>query len=40
RGLSTVGHIGTNAWGEETSTLIEAIQLKQVTSLNQESPSF
>jgi putative transposase len=40
RGLSTVGHTGTYAWGEETSTLVEAIQLEQVTSLNQESPSF
>jgi putative transposase len=34
RGLSTVGHTGTHAWGEETSTLVEEIQLKQVTSLN------
>ena len=40
RALSTVGHIGTNAWGESTSTLVEAIQLEQVNSVNQESPSL
>jgi hypothetical protein len=27
----------TNVWGETTSTLVEAIQLEQVDSLNQES---
>lgn len=37
KGLSTVGHTGTNAWGETTSTLVEAIQLEQVDLLNQES---
>ena len=40
RALSTVGHIGTNAWGESTSTLVEAIQLEQVNSVNQESASL
>jgi len=46
RGLSTVGHTGTfaldasNAWGEDTSTGVGAILHQQVTSLNQESPSF
>lgn len=40
RGLSTVGQTETNAWGEDTSTLIGAILSGQVTSVNQESPSF
>jgi putative transposase len=46
RGLSTVGHMETfaldasNAWGEDTSTRVGAILPQQVTSLNQESPSF
>lgn len=38
RGLSTVGRTETNAWGEDTSTLIGAILSEQVTSVNQESP--
>jgi putative transposase len=38
RGLSTLGHSETNAWGEGTATLAEAILSKQVTSKNQESP--
>ena len=37
RGLSTLGHSGTNAWGEDTAVLAEAILSKQVTSTNQES---
>jgi putative transposase len=41
-GLSTAGHVGTreqslNAWGESTSTLVEAILPEQVGSVNQES---
>lgn len=38
RGLSTTGHVGTfglepsNAWAEDTSTLVGAILLEQVTS--------
>ncbi|NES80472.1 MAG: IS200/IS605 family element transposase accessory protein TnpB [Moorea sp. SIO2B7] len=39
-GLSTVGHTGSKAWGEDTSTLIEAILSRQVTLVNQESPHF
>jgi putative transposase len=37
-GLSTTGHVGTfglepsNAWAEDTSTLVGAILLEQVTS--------
>ena len=38
RGLSTLGHRETNARGDETSTLIGEILLKQVMSENQESP--
>ncbi|GFE70162.1 RNA-guided endonuclease TnpB family protein [Chroococcus sp. FPU101] len=38
KGISTVGHTGSKAWGENTSTLIEEILLKQVVSVNQESP--
>lgn len=30
-GLSTVGHRESQAWGEEISTLVEVIQLEQVT---------
>ena len=37
RGLRTLGHSETKAWGEDTSTLAEAILSKQVTSTNQES---
>jgi putative transposase len=43
RGLGTVGHTGTfaldvsNAWGDETSTLVGANLLEQVMSMNQES---
>ncbi|MGK7945765.1 MAG: RNA-guided endonuclease InsQ/TnpB family protein [Microcystaceae cyanobacterium] len=37
KGLSTVGHIGSKAWGENTATLMEAILSKQVSSVNQES---
>ena len=38
RGLSTLGHRETHAWGDETSTLIGEILLRQVMSKNQESP--
>ncbi len=45
KALRTVGHTGTwqvdnllNAWGENTATLVGEILLKQVTSVNQESP--
>jgi putative transposase len=38
RGLSTLGHRETHAWGDETSTLIEEILSRQVMSENQESP--
>ncbi len=37
-GLSTVGQTGSQAWGEGTSTLVGAILLGQVSSMNQESP--
>lgn len=37
-GLSTVGHTGSKAWGEDPSTLVGEILLRQVTSMNQESP--
>ena len=37
-GLNTAGHSGIYAWGEDTSTLAEAILSQQVSSLNQESP--
>ncbi len=40
RGLSTVGHTGTNAWGEGTATSAEETQQGQVRSANQESPSM
>jgi len=40
KGLSTLGHRETNAWGEKTATVAEAIQLEQVISTNQESPFF
>ncbi|GFE68950.1 hypothetical protein CFPU101_15600 [Chroococcus sp. FPU101] len=38
KGLSTVGHTGSQAWGENTSTFSEEILLRQVVSVNQESP--
>jgi putative transposase len=37
-GLSTVGHTGTYAWGDLTSTLVGENLSEQVESLNQESP--
>ncbi|PSF32482.1 transposase [Aphanothece hegewaldii CCALA 016] len=37
-GLSTVGHTGSKAWGENASTLMEEILSKQVIFVNQESP--
>jgi putative transposase len=37
KGLSTVGHTGSKAWGENASTLIEEILSKQAISVNQES---
>ena len=37
RGLSTVGHTGTYAWGETPSWSIGAILLANGDSLNQES---
>ncbi len=40
KGLSTVGHTGSKAWGESATTLIEEILSKQVVSVNQESPSM
>jgi putative transposase len=46
RGLATVGHTGSfeldsrNTWGDQTSTFVDASQLGQVRSLNQESPSL
>jgi putative transposase len=36
-GLSTVGHTGAKAWGENASTLMEEILSRQVVSVNQES---
>ena len=38
KGLSTVGHTGTYAWGETSSSLVGAILLGYGDSLNQESP--
>ena len=38
KGLSTVGHTGTYAWGETSSSLVGAILLGYEDSLNQESP--
>ncbi len=38
KGLSTVGHIGSQAWGERTSMLVGFDLLGQVSSVNQESP--
>jgi putative transposase len=40
KGLSTVGHTESKAWGENASTLMEAILSKQVISMNQESSHF
>jgi putative transposase len=37
KGLSTAGHTGSQAWGENASTLIEAILSRQAVSMNQES---
>jgi putative transposase len=39
-GLTTTGHVGCQAWGEETSTLVGEILLGQVSSVNQESASL
>ncbi|PSF37886.1 transposase [Aphanothece hegewaldii CCALA 016] len=39
-GLSTVGHTGSKAWGENASTLMEEILSKQAVSVNQESFSL
>jgi putative transposase len=36
-GLTTTGHVGCQAWGEETATLVGENLLEQVSSLNQES---
>ena len=38
KGLSTVGHTGTYAWGETSSSLVGAILLGYGDSVNQESP--
>ena len=38
KGLSTVGHTGTYAWGETSSSLVGAILLGYGDSMNQESP--
>ncbi len=38
KGLSTVGHTGSQAWGERTSMLVGFDLLGQVSSVNQESP--
>lgn len=35
-GLSTVGHTGSNAWGDESSTCLDANLDKQLLSANQE----
>ncbi|MGB5769026.1 MAG: transposase [Crocosphaera sp.] len=37
-GISTVGHTGSQAWGEKTSMLVGFDLLGQVGSVNQESP--
>jgi putative transposase len=37
KGLSTVGHTGSKAWGENANTLIEEILSKQAVSASQES---
>ena len=39
KGLSTVGHTGTYAWGETPSSSVGAILLGYGDSMNQESPS-
>jgi putative transposase len=35
-GLSTVGHTGSNAWGDESSTQLDANPVEQLLSKNQE----
>lgn len=37
KGLSTLGHSGSHAWGDEASTLVGQVLPKQASSLNQES---
>jgi len=38
KALSTAGHVGTYAWGELASTLVESVLSEQAASMNQESP--
>ncbi|HBY77423.1 MAG TPA: transposase, partial [Cyanobacteria bacterium UBA11148] len=40
KGLSTVGHTGTHAWGDLPSSLVGEILLGYGELLNQESPHF
>jgi len=40
KGLSTLGHSGTHAWGEAASTLVESVLSEQAASMNQESPAL
>jgi putative transposase len=40
KGLSTVGHTGTNAWGENNLYLNQVTGFRQVDSRNQESPTL
>ena len=37
KALSTAGHVGTYAWGEAASTLVESVLSEQAASMNQES---
>jgi len=40
KGLSTLGHSGTHAWGEAASTLVESVLSEQAASMNQEFPAL
>jgi putative transposase len=40
KALSTTGHVGTHAWGEAASTLVESVLSEQAASMNQESPAL
>ena len=40
KALSTAGHVGTYAWGETASTLVESVLSEQAVSMNQESPAL
>jgi len=37
KALRTAGHVGTHAWGEAASTLVESVLSEQAASMNQES---